>query len=110
MAAASLRLIPTAEARNGLLTCLRRAEPILRIEAIKSLGAIGDEATLEALTEVGPGEATNPRATYAGNGLYKSTDGGETLTDISRNPGLPSGVLGKIGIAVSPADPNSTSW
>ncbi|HSG07591.1 MAG TPA: hypothetical protein VLA36_04525, partial [Longimicrobiales bacterium] len=32
-----------------------------------------------------------------GSGLFKSTDGGETWTEISRNPGLPQGTLGKIG-------------
>ena len=36
--------------------------------------------------------------------LWTSTDGGTTWTDISRNPGLPRGVLGRIGVAVSPAD------
>ncbi len=36
--------------------------------------------------------------------LWKSSDGGDTWTDISRNPGLPRGVLGRIGVAVSPAD------
>ena len=41
-----------------------------------------------------------------GSGLFKSTDGGETWTEISRNPGLPSGVDGKIGVAVSGADSN----
>lgn len=41
-----------------------------------------------------------------GSGLFKSTDGGETWTDLTRNPGLPSGVVGKIGVSVSPADPN----
>ena len=40
-----------------------------------------------------------------GSGIFKSTDGGDTWTEISRNPGLPSGMLGKIGITVSPARP-----
>lgn len=39
-----------------------------------------------------------------GSGLFKSTDGGETWTEITRNPGLPSGVVGRIGVAVSGAD------
>lgn len=39
------------------------------------------------------------------SGLWKSTDGGDTWKDISRNTGLPKGVLGKIGVAVSPANP-----
>ncbi len=38
-----------------------------------------------------------------GSGLFRSTDGGDTWTDISRSLGLPSGPLGKIGVAVSPA-------
>ncbi|HZJ01555.1 MAG TPA: glycosyl hydrolase [Gemmatimonadaceae bacterium] len=39
-----------------------------------------------------------------GSGLFKSTDGGETWNNITRNPGLPTGVLGKIGVTVSPAN------
>ena len=39
-----------------------------------------------------------------GSGLFKSTDGGGTWTEISRNPGLPAGPLGKIGVSVSPAN------
>src|SRR6185295_15789900 len=35
------------------------------------------------------------------SGLFKSTDGGETWTEITRNPGLPPGIIGKIGVSVS---------
>ena len=68
-------------------------------------------------------DRTNPNVLYAalweayrveyqmssggpGSGLYKSTDGGDTWTEITRNPGLPSGVVGRIGVSVSGADPN----
>ena len=40
-----------------------------------------------------------------GSGLFRSTDGGDTWAEITRAPGMPSGVLGKIGIAVSGANP-----
>ncbi len=41
------------------------------------------------------------------SGLWKSTDGGDSWIDISRNPGLPQeGLLGKIGVSVSPARPS----
>ena len=39
-------------------------------------------------------------------GFYKSSDGGDNWTEITRNQGLPSGILGKIGVAVSGADSN----
>ena len=35
------------------------------------------------------------------SGLFKSTDGGDTWTEITRNPGLPTGIIGKIGVTVS---------
>jgi photosystem II stability/assembly factor-like uncharacterized protein len=39
-----------------------------------------------------------------GSGMFKSTDGGDTWTEITRNPGMPSdGVVGRIGLAVSSA-------
>lgn len=68
-------------------------------------------------------DPSNPRILYAafweayrtpyrlisggpGGGLFKSKDGGETWQEISRNPGLPKGILGKIGVTVSPVKPN----
>jgi photosystem II stability/assembly factor-like uncharacterized protein len=41
-----------------------------------------------------------------GSGLFKSTDAGSTWTELSSRPGFPTGVLGKIGVTVSPADSN----
>lgn len=68
-------------------------------------------------------DRTNPKVIYAttwqvyrkswkmwGGGpdckLWKSVDGGDKWIDLSKNPGMPEGPLGKIGITVSPANPN----
>ena len=65
---------------------------------------------------------TNPRVLYAtiwdasrtpwnltsggpDSGLYRSVDGGDTWAEITRNPGMPEGVLGRMGVAASPARP-----
>ena len=38
--------------------------------------------------------------------LWKSTNGGETWSDLTQNTGMPEGPIGKIGVTVSPADSN----
>jgi photosystem II stability/assembly factor-like uncharacterized protein len=40
------------------------------------------------------------------SGIFKSVDGGDSWVDITRNPGLPRGIIGKIGVSVSPVDGN----
>lgn len=42
----------------------------------------------------------------SGSGLFKSTNGGDTWSEITRNPGLPKGTVGKIGVSISGGDPN----
>jgi photosystem II stability/assembly factor-like uncharacterized protein len=39
-------------------------------------------------------------------GLWKSTDGGDSWTELTTNPGMPKGPVGKIGVTVSPSNPN----
>jgi photosystem II stability/assembly factor-like uncharacterized protein len=68
-------------------------------------------------------DPTNPRILYAstwrvrrtpydlssggeGSKLWKSTDGGDTWTDLSANAGLPTDTLGIIGVTVSPKRPD----
>ncbi|CAN5618785.1 hypothetical protein BH23CHL2_BH23CHL2_09390 [soil metagenome] len=65
-------------------------------------------------------DPTNPRVLYAGlweaqrspwslvsggegSGIFKTNDGGDSWEELTRNPGLPDGLMGRIGIAVSPA-------
>lgn len=63
-------------------------------------------------------DPNNPRVLYAamwdaqryphalrsggpGSGIFKTVDGGDSWQELTRNPGLPAGVLGKIGVAAS---------
>jgi photosystem II stability/assembly factor-like uncharacterized protein len=41
-----------------------------------------------------------------GSALWKSTDGGDTWTNISKNQGLPKGIWGISGVSVSPVNSN----
>ena len=41
-----------------------------------------------------------------GSGLWKSTDGGDSWSDITRNNGLPRGTVGIIGVTISPVNPD----
>jgi len=41
-----------------------------------------------------------------GGGLFKTTDAGAHWTELTANPGLPGGLWGNVGLAVSPARPS----
>ncbi|MCX7624371.1 MAG: glycosyl hydrolase [Thermomicrobium sp.] len=36
-----------------------------------------------------------------GSGIFRSTDGGDTWEELTRKPGLPKGIIGRVGLAVS---------
>ena len=40
------------------------------------------------------------------SGIYKSTDGGASWSNITHNPGLPTDIIGKASLSVAPSDPN----
>ena len=40
-----------------------------------------------------------------GSGIYQTTDGGADWANISHRPGLPTGIFGKVGLAVAPSQP-----
>ncbi|HVN03367.1 MAG TPA: hypothetical protein VMT86_03055, partial [Bryobacteraceae bacterium] len=39
-----------------------------------------------------------------GSGLFQSTDGGDTWTELTHNEGMPKGTIGRIGVAISPVN------
>ncbi|MBU6421488.1 MAG: glycosyl hydrolase, partial [Gammaproteobacteria bacterium] len=41
-----------------------------------------------------------------GSGIYETRDGGSSWTNITHNQGLPSGIFGRVGLAIAPSDPN----
>lgn len=41
-----------------------------------------------------------------GSGIYKTTDGGAHWTNITRNPGLPQTVLGRVGLSIAASKPD----
>jgi len=68
-------------------------------------------------------DPSNPRVLYAStykfqrtpwsmlagggrSGIWKTTDGGDTWTELTKNPGIPRKPLGKIGLDVSRANPS----
>ncbi|MEO8448303.1 MAG: glycosyl hydrolase [Gemmatimonadota bacterium] len=85
----------------------------------KILSRPGNDSTGAADLVMDP---TNPEVLYAGlweayrkpwllvsggpgSGIFKTTDGGATWKEITHNAGLPKGIIGNVGLSVSPVNP-----
>ncbi len=77
-------------------------EVLFTDQDVYSIGDIAVAPSNPDILYLGSGEANNSRSTYWGDGVYKSTDAGQTWTNI----GLPeSHHIGRI--VVHPTDPNT---
>ena len=100
----SPKVIYAATASGGLLKSTNNGQSWkfqFDQESVASIGAVALDQKDTSVVWVGTGEANNSRSSYWGNGVYKSTDGGETW----KNMGLPeSHHIGRILI-----DPNNSN-
>lgn len=99
------KVIYAATASGGLWKTVNNGiswKPVFDNENIISIGAVAVDQRDTATVWVGTGEANNSRSSYWGNGIYKSTDGGQSW----QNMGLPeSGHIGRI--LVDPRNSNT---
>src|SRR5919199_1209505 len=56
--------------------------PVFDKQPVKSIGAVALDPTNSQVMWVGTGESWTRNSTSVGNGVYKSTDGGETWTNV----------------------------
>ncbi len=92
-----------ASASGGLFRSVNRGttwDCIFQDEGTTSIGAIALDPTDRNVIWVGTGEANNQRSSYWGDGVYKTTDGGKSWTNLGL---ADSHHIGRI--AIDPSDP-----
>src|SRR5438034_976165 len=77
--------------------------PVFDSQPVASIGAIAVAPSAPDVVYVGSGESTLRDSVGYGNGIYKSTDGGNTWKQLIK--GLPQEGIGRTGIAVAPSNP-----
>jgi photosystem II stability/assembly factor-like uncharacterized protein len=101
------RIFYVASASGGLYKTINAGttfNPVFDHEKTISLGACAVAQTNPDIVWVGTGEATSRNSVAWGDGVYKSTDGGKTWTNMGLGDTLQ---IGKI--VIDPIDPN-TVW
>ena len=98
------RVFYAATATGGLWKTVNNGisfTPVFDNQPDFAIGAVALAQSRPDVVYVGTGESNNSRSTYDGNGVYKSTDGGQSWTHV----GLPN--AGRIGrIVVHPKNPD----
>ena len=77
-------------------------KPVFDKEAVQSIGAVAIDPTNPKVIWVGSGEAWTRNSVSIGNGIYKSTDGGDNWTNMGLKE---SERIAKI--LIDPSDPNT---
>ena len=86
------------KSRNGGTTY----KPVFDKEAVQSIGAITIDPTNPKVIWVGTGESWTRNSVSVGNGIYKSTDGGDNWTNMGLNESERI-----VKILVDPSSPNT---
>ena len=76
-------------------------EPVFDAQPVSSIGDIAVAPSDPSIVWVGSGEANNRQSSSWGNGVYKSTDGGDTWTHVGLEDTLHIG-----RVVVHPSDPD----
>jgi photosystem II stability/assembly factor-like uncharacterized protein len=102
---ATPRIFYVANATGGLWKTENNGVSFVNLwehEPVASLGAVAVSQSNPEVLYLGTGEANNSRSSYWGDGVYKSTDAGQTWTNVGLKE---SHHIGRI--VVHPTDPNT---
>jgi photosystem II stability/assembly factor-like uncharacterized protein len=78
--------------------------PVFDDQPVQSIGAVEIDRRSPDTVWVGTGEAWTRNSVSIGDGIYKTTDGGDTWKHLES--GLPADLVGKVGVDVSAANPS----